>query len=358
MSEINTSVVEQTEQERRDFGNWLVGFTDGEGCFQLMISKNKPMPDGLLRSSTFRIGLRYDDKPILEKIRGYLGCGTIYDNFTACKIKSTTNPSAEFRVADIKDLATKIVPFFEKFQLRSKKKRDFDIWKKGVEVSYLVNCKPRIYKSYGYGYEPKWLDKDKERFSELDRQLKEVRIPNDNSISVPCDVESGRDFRNWFTGLTDGEGSFGLGGYLLTNGKSGRHISFRIALRYDDSQILDQIRMFLGCGNITFSDYPKKHNKNANMICWFTVDNSDDLFNKLVPLFDKHPLRAKKLEDYIVWKEGVQLAWEKTKDDRGMKGFGKGSNYKWDYCDMDIFMQLVNELKETRRYKGPKDKPL
>src|SRR3990167_2731706 len=114
----------------KDFGYWFSGLTDGEGSFGCVLGsrpKHLPQPQ-------FQIRLRADDRPVLEYIHRTLGIGNLYE------YKSITNPqgyvskpAVTFMVNKKSDTA-KIVELFRQFQLRSKKKRQFEIWSQIVEI--------------------------------------------------------------------------------------------------------------------------------------------------------------------------------------------------------------------------------
>lgn len=51
--------------------DWLVGFSDAEGCFYVSMVKDYPRPQ-------FVLGFHLRDQPILEAIHTFLNCGTVY----------------------------------------------------------------------------------------------------------------------------------------------------------------------------------------------------------------------------------------------------------------------------------------
>lgn len=113
-------------------GDYISGFIDGEGCFALKFRrdvrherKNKPVY--FYWDIEFAIVLRKDDQEIIEKIKKTLDCG---------RISLDKRGMVRFAVNDLSDLLYKIVPFFEKYQLRAKKRFDFNLWKKAVLLLY------------------------------------------------------------------------------------------------------------------------------------------------------------------------------------------------------------------------------
>jgi len=90
---------------------------------------------------SFSIALRADDLRILEEIRQALGVGGIY---LVPSRGENWQPQYMYAVHDKKDLTQVIIPHFEKYPLRSKKSRDFVIWKRLVLECKLkcINGKP------------------------------------------------------------------------------------------------------------------------------------------------------------------------------------------------------------------------
>lgn len=98
----------------KDFINWLVGFTDGEGSFSI-----KPDTRGTSLSIGFKfsIELHVDDIEILHKIAQTLGVGSV--NLVK------TRDSAIFSVYKLDDIVRVIIPIFQEFPLQTTKYLDF-----------------------------------------------------------------------------------------------------------------------------------------------------------------------------------------------------------------------------------------
>ena len=81
-----------------EFKQWLVGFTDAEGCFRIGINnKNRVI------SFNFAIGIHIDDLDVLEFIKNKLNCGNIYTN----------ENGATFIITNISDIQNILIPIFE-----------------------------------------------------------------------------------------------------------------------------------------------------------------------------------------------------------------------------------------------------
>lgn len=147
------------QQERLDI-NWIVGFTDGEGCFHISINKIPEMSLGWQVLPEFRIVQHEKDEELLNKIKDYFGFGSV-------KINRTDHHGTrkEFRVRGLDNL-NKIVKFFKENSLRTSKRKDFAIFS---EVIDLMNNNKHLTKE--------GLDKIAKLISEMNRkpQLKYLK---------------------------------------------------------------------------------------------------------------------------------------------------------------------------------------
>ena len=124
-----------------NFGNWLAGFTDGERCFRISKwNKNKRNPSACY-GCQFKIGLRNDDRPILEEIRDTLGIGFIRDQVANTYGGHNNQALAIFQVYTTAE-CVKLVKLFKKYPLRAKKQHDFLVWKEAVkELQKPIACR-------------------------------------------------------------------------------------------------------------------------------------------------------------------------------------------------------------------------
>lgn len=111
--------------------NYIVGFTDGEGCFCISITKHKEKTTGFDVKLEFEIELRKDDEKILHRIQKMLRCGNIYDlNYDRYGWK----PHVKLKISRLDDIRMKLVPFFRKHPLQAKKRRSFLLFCKAVKI--------------------------------------------------------------------------------------------------------------------------------------------------------------------------------------------------------------------------------
>ncbi len=124
------------QQERLD-AMWIVGFADGEGCFHVSINRIPKMTLGWQVLPEFRIVQHEKDVSVLHKIKDYFGFGEVNIN---CKDHHGTRMN--FRVRGLENLI-KIVGFFEKHQLQTSKRKNFEIFS---EIIQKMNNKKHLTK--------------------------------------------------------------------------------------------------------------------------------------------------------------------------------------------------------------------
>ena len=95
---------------------WVVGFVDGEGCFFVGINPHPDMTSQFQVLPEFTVVQHRKDIQILYALKAFFGCGVVRTNHAE---------RMAFRVRRLEHLMEKVVPFFEKHSLKSKKRIDF-----------------------------------------------------------------------------------------------------------------------------------------------------------------------------------------------------------------------------------------
>ena len=109
-----------------DEGNFIAGFTDGEGSFNVSIKKRLDYKESLKLTASFNISQK--DRVILAWIKHILGCGTL---------RERKDGVVYFEVTNITSLYSVVIPFFRKFGFRSSnKKNNFRIFSEIVQMMY------------------------------------------------------------------------------------------------------------------------------------------------------------------------------------------------------------------------------
>lgn len=113
--------------------NWVAGFTEGEGCFNVNILSSKTHKTGAQVQLRFEISQHSRDTELMNSLVKYWGCG-----------KTTviaTRPVVRFNVVKFTEFKDIIVPFFNKYPLYGNKRLDYACFEK---VFMLVDNKGHL----------------------------------------------------------------------------------------------------------------------------------------------------------------------------------------------------------------------
>ena len=97
--------------------NWIAGFSSGEGCFLVNISKSsKSKISQKIVQLVFKISQHRRDKNLLELIAKYLNCGAVYFH---------SENAFVFKVGKFLDVNKKIIPIFKAHSIQGLKQLDY-----------------------------------------------------------------------------------------------------------------------------------------------------------------------------------------------------------------------------------------
>src|SRR5437762_9743458 len=89
-------------------GNYIAGFTDGEGSFNISMIKRRDYVGRCKVLASFNNSQK--DRAILEFIKNIFGCGTL---------RERSDGVVYFEVTNIDSLMEKVIPFFNRFMFLS-----------------------------------------------------------------------------------------------------------------------------------------------------------------------------------------------------------------------------------------------
>ena len=95
---------------------WIVGFVDGEGCFHVGINPHAEMSAGYQVLPEFTVVQHERDVDVLHSMKDFFGCGVVRRNH---------GDRMAYRVRSKEHLLERIIPFFHKHPLKTKKNIDF-----------------------------------------------------------------------------------------------------------------------------------------------------------------------------------------------------------------------------------------
>jgi hypothetical protein len=99
-----------------DYAYYVAGLVDGEGSFWRENGTKK-----------FRFAVKMkDEHDLMEDLQDFFNCGKVY----AREDKRTGSTMVRYRVADTRDLARTIIPFFNEYQIHGTTGDQFEQWEK------------------------------------------------------------------------------------------------------------------------------------------------------------------------------------------------------------------------------------
>ena len=104
---------------------WVTGFVDGEGCFYVGINPHPEMSTGFQVLPEFTVVQHERDVQLLHALKAFFGCGVVRTNH---------GDRSAYRVRSWQHLAGHIVPFFVKHRLLSRKRADFEKFRRVLRL--------------------------------------------------------------------------------------------------------------------------------------------------------------------------------------------------------------------------------
>ncbi len=263
--------------------DFVSGFIDAEGSFTTVVYYK----DRWCVNSVFKISLHVKDVELLKSIKAFFGVGRI-----------TVSESANYRVERIDDLVNCIIPHLDKYPLISKKKADYELFKRIVFM-----MKDKLHLTEG------GLQEIINIKASMNKGVSEeilAEFPNTTPVDKPIVKEPVvTDIRpNWLAGFTSGDGCF----YLYAEKDSKLRSGYRVKLRFNicqhsrDKSLLECIKSYLDCGNVLESSRGEIN---------FDVHKFSDNYEKICSFFSKYPIHGVKALDFNDWKSAAEIVKSK-----------------------------------------------
>ena len=95
---------------------WVVGFTDGEGCFSVSLHRNdlERPTGGWHLQPTFQVSQHSDHRLVLCELQYFFGCGAVRSKGKGSRVEV-------YVVHSTIRLLERVIPFFEQHELRIKR---------------------------------------------------------------------------------------------------------------------------------------------------------------------------------------------------------------------------------------------
>ncbi len=132
---------QQGRLRKKKMHPWYVsGFVDGEGSFHIAIYQDPSVKTGWRIIPEFHVSQRETSKHVLEELIEFFECGYMKQNHR-------TNPrdvTWVYVVRNREDLLKRIIPFFEKYHLRTEKRQDAAMFSRIIRMMIeKKHCEPK-----------------------------------------------------------------------------------------------------------------------------------------------------------------------------------------------------------------------
>lgn len=269
----------------KEFIEWFVGFTDGEGNFNIKLTGLYPSvacanPGGIKDNTfknvqfTFQIGLHKDEIEVLEYIMNTLQCGHI----------SKSQNRINYFVNDINSLLHVIIPIFDYVNLNSSKFHHYELFKKAV-----------------------LLTKDKSHLSDkgkLDIISYQKEMLSMSGKWIPSSINNKiKITRYWLAGFIDAEATFSTNKYVPR---------FKLENHIKELELYNKIKEFFNVGNVLLSS-SRVDRVNSNPTIILEINKVQELRQNLIPLLydnDYILLKTLKAQDFSLWLKLVDIYYK------------------------------------------------
>lgn len=186
---------------------------------------------------------------------------------------------------------TKVITFhFEKYNLITQKRADFELFKQ------IVSIKAKNRKLSLENFEKIISLKVKLNLG-ISEKLKQV-FTNITSVLKPIVILQEIPHPKWLTGFIDGEGCFVINIDNYISPLTGRNIynfclTFFITQHTRDILLMESIVKYLDCGKV--------YQKSSHSVVDFKVGNFYNIINQIILFLQKYLLQSVKQKDYLDW---------------------------------------------------------
>jgi len=154
---------------------------------------------------------------------------------------------------------------------------------------------------------------------------------------------------SWLSGIIDGEGCFRIQKPSKTSGlglsKSFAPV-FTLSIRLDDRNIIDEIFRILETSKSLHIDSRTgdSNGPNANPAYKINIRDLPCLAFRLIPILERYPLRSKKQNDFILFKQAVNIFLNKAQSGR--------KNMRYTEYERKTLEKLYHAMQDIKKYQS------
>ena len=264
--------------------DWISGFIDGEGCFNISITKHPGVKVGYNVQLKMHVTQHINSVNVLYAMKEFFKCGSmVVHNKLADRMR--------YQITAIAEIQNVLIPFLEEHPLLTSKFLNYLDFKKAVD---LVSNKKHLTLE---GIEQlRILAKGMNTGRTFDQKWIFCQENNTKGVITP----------GWFVGFVDGEGCFQ---FHINETKNIFKPYLQLSQNTHDLLVLKMIQKYLGCGVLVprLEEYTLEKAKTVSSISQYRVYRESDLINTIIPLFDENPLLTTKAKEFSDWKTLITL---------------------------------------------------
>jgi hypothetical protein len=136
---------------------YVVGLTDGEGCFYVNVGKTPRYRTGYRIQLHFHLKMQERDRDLLEKVKNTIGCGGVYFQK---ELRANHTQCYRYTVSAERDIQEIVIPFFKKHPLQSASK----------SASFEIFCQIAALVKEGTHLRPEGIEKIRELKSHMNQK--------------------------------------------------------------------------------------------------------------------------------------------------------------------------------------------
>lgn len=245
-----------------EFNNWLSGFIDAEGNFQVYFDRH------YLRVA-FRITLHQDDVAVLHRIKNHLKIGNVEIHANSCV----------YVIRDVKLILKTLIPILDANPLRTVKYLDYLDFKK--IILFLNEAKTTVI-----------IDEDIVIYKSIIQGMNKGRLTYNKSL-IPVHPLN----KYWLLGFTEGEGTFGIKNLVPY---------FQLGQHERSLHVMEDIRLYLSSIDQIFkltinspALIPSRVTHQKTKVIVYSYNNVDSLHDTLAYLFLDLPFQTRKKTDFL-----------------------------------------------------------
>src|SRR3954468_22078737 len=272
--------------------NYIAGLIDGEGSFNITISKDDSRSAGHRVVCEMHVTQKTHSASVLYLLKEFFGCGVV-------KIDNKNTDGLKDQLSSIVDISRVLIPHLDKYPLLTSKYLNYLTFKKAIKM--LENKEHLTLQGI-------------EKLKNMASQMNTNRTFEEKGQFCQEHTSKSTISPEWIQGFTYAEGClyFYMGKPNIKGKESSTwylQASLEIAQNTHDVSVLEMIKRFFNCGIIK----PKRQDdfletaQSTRSVSRYVISNLTDVMKTVIPFFDEYLLLTNKSLDFVDWKRLIEM---------------------------------------------------